>query len=532
MSKHEPRLGRESAPVISGDAALSDTEKNIVEALLPESAGAESKPAVAEPGGVTLTYGELAAGVARFANALRKTGVAEGDRVSVQVEKSIANLLTYLACLKIGAVYNPLNTGYEMGEVRYFIDNAEPRLIVASAKRAGEIADTGIAGGNCHLHTMEADGTGSLADLANAQSDDAQTAPVGLEALAALIYTSGTTGRSKGAMLSHTNLLSNARTLLQCWAFEPGDVLLHALPIYHVHGLMVALHTALLNRSKLIWLARFDADAVIDQLPGATVMMGVPTFYTRLLDHPRFSRACCLNMRLFISGSAPLLSDTHRAFERHTGHAILERYGMSEAGMITTNPYGGARVPGTVGFALPDVSVRIAGGDGAPVADGEIGVLEAKGPNIFKGYWRMPEKTAEEFRSDGYFITGDQAVRDAQGRITLVGRAKDMIISGGLNIYPKEVEAVIDEVEGVCESAVVGVPHPDFGEAAVAVIAASTGDHEALARAVLAYLKGRIARFKQPKRVFIIEELPRNTMGKVQKAALRERYKDSFHDAG
>jgi malonyl-CoA/methylmalonyl-CoA synthetase len=350
---------------------------------------------------------------------------------------------------------------------------------------------------------------------------------IAADELAAILYTSGTTGRSKGAMLSHANLASNALVLFDYWHWQSGDVLLHALPIFHVHGLFVALHCALLGGSRIIFMPRFDTTEVIARLPQATVMMGVPTFYTRLLDNPAFSRDACTNMRLFISGSAPLLADTHRAFETLTGHHILERYGMTEAGMITSNPYDGERIPGTVGFPLPGVSARIANEQGKELKRGEPGVLEIIGPNLFKGYWQMPEKTAEEFRPDGWFITGDISIMDEQGRISIVGRAKDLIITGGFNVYPKEIESQLDELPGIKESAVIGVPHPDFGEGVTAIIVPDNSI-KLSEQAVCAALQDKLARFKQPKRVFIIDELPRNTMGKVQKNLLRETYKDLF----
>ena len=345
--------------------------------------------------------------------------------------------------------------------------------------------------------------------------------------LAAILYTSGTTGRSKGAMLSHANLASNAQVLYETWQWQTDDVLLHALPIFHVHGLFVALHCALLGGSRVIFLPRFDVDQMIARLPEVTVMMGVPTFYTRLLERTDFDRELCAGMRLFISGSAPLLAETHRAFEARTGHRILERYGMTEAGMITSNPYVGDRIAGTVGFPLAGVQARVADGEGRELPRGEAGVLEISGPNVFRGYWKMPEKTAEEFRPDGWFITGDIAVMAEDGRVTIVGRAKDLIISGGFNVYPKEIELKLDELPGVKESAVIGVPHPDFGEGVTAVVVAD-GSHAVSERSIIAALKDGLARFKQPKRVFIVEELPRNTMGKVQKNVLRENYRDIF----
>ncbi len=344
--------------------------------------------------------------------------------------------------------------------------------------------------------------------------------------MAALLYTSGTTGRSKGAMLTHGNLESNARTLCEAWRIGASDRLIHALPIFHVHGLFVAINTVFLAGGSLIWLDRFDAQKVLELLPEATMLMGVPTFYTRLLGLDGLKRETCSSMRLFTAGSAPLLAETHEAFEARTGHRILERYGMTETGMITSNPYDGERLAGTVGYALPGVSVRIADGDGKEVARGEIGTIEVKGPNVFKGYWQMPEKTAAEFRPDGYFITGDLAIMAADGRVTIVGRAKDLIISGGFNVYPKEVEVELDQLAGIGESAVIGVPHPDFGEGVVAVATANGSAPEEAA--IIAALGVRLAKFKVPKRVFFVNDLPRNTMGKVQKAELRKTYEKTF----
>jgi len=473
-----------------------------------------------------VTYAELEANVSRYANALEKLGVEPGDRVSVQIEKSIANVYLYLAVLKVGAVYQPLNTAYTPAEVDYFISDARPKIIVSDPKQALEIDNIAKAYGVLSVTTLDAKGEGALAELAAAQPAQHETVVRKSDDLAGLLYTSGTTGRSKGAMLSHHNLSSNALTLHELWQFAPNDVLVHALPIFHVHGLYVALNTAFLNTSEIIWMSKFDANAVVDALPQASVLMGVPTFYTRLLSEPAFTKDACANMRLFISGSAPLLAETHTEFEARTGHRILERYGMTESGMITSNPYDGERIAGTVGFALPGVDVRVATDSGESLPAGEVGVLEAKGPNIFSGYWQMPEKTAEEFRKDGYFITGDIARMDADGRVTIVGRAKDMIISGGFNVYPKEIESEIDDMAGIGESAVIGVPHHDFGEGVVAVVTPN-GDAPTEAD-IISALSTHLAKFKVPKRVYFVEALPRNTMGKVQKVELRETYKDTF----
>ena len=468
--------------------------------------------------GETLSYAALAAEVARYANALAVLGIDVGDRVTVQVEKSIANVLLYLAVLKAGAVYQPLNPAYTESEVEYFVGDAEPKLIVCDPAKQQAMRSLADRHRVAAVASLDASGHGSLAGLAARMDDRHETVERSADDLAGLLYTSGTTGRSKGAMISHGNLASNAATLVKLWRFRPDDVLLHALPVFHVHGLYVALNTSLLNASEILMFDRFDAAAVIAALPRATLMMGVPTFYTRLLAAPDFSREACRAMRLFISGSAPLLAETHQAFRDRTGHVILERYGMTETGMITSNPYDGARLAGTVGFALPDQSVRIQGA--------QPGVIEVKGPNVFKGYWRMAEKTAEDFTKDGYFITGDVATIDGEGRVTIVGRAKDLIISGGFNVYPKEIEAAIDAMPGVAESAVVGVPHPDFGECVIAVVAAkNTLPPET---ELIAQLSQRLARFKVPKRIFVVDELPRNAMGKVQKAELRKRHTGLF----
>lgn len=478
--------------------------------------------------GNPITYSELCAHVARYANALEAEGAKVGDRITVQIEKSLDNVYLYLATLKMGAVYQPLNTAYTAAEVDYFISDAKPSLVVCDPSRAEALAPIAAQHGVQALHTMAPTGEGTLQTLAAEQSSNHTTAKRGPNDLAGLLYTSGTTGRSKGAMITHDNLSSNALALHRIWHFEPGDVLLHALPIFHVHGLYVALNTAFLNQSEIIWLQKYDVNQVLSLLPKATVMMGVPTFYTRLLASDDFTAEACRNIRLFVSGSAPMLAETHVEFEQRTGQRILERYGMTEAGMITSNPYDGERRAGTVGYALPDVSVRIAAEDGTVLEPGEIGVLEAKGPNIFSGYWQMPEKTAEEFRPDGYFITGDLAQMEPDGRVTIVGRSKDLIISGGFNVYPKEVESQLDELPGIGESAVIGLSHPDFGEGVVAVVTARDGAAPDEAE-VIGALSERLAKFKVPKRVFVHDELPRNAMGKVQKAELRAQYEGLFH---
>ncbi|MBI1186981.1 MAG: AMP-binding protein [Alphaproteobacteria bacterium] len=470
-------------------------------------------PCFIAPDGAETTYSRIDALSAQFAAALRARGVGAGDRVIVQIGKSTLAVALYLACLRVGAIYAPLNTAYTEAETAYFLADAEPALFIAERTSAAplpvEILQT----------TFWMEGLKAAPDHA--------LAPRVRDDVAAIVYTSGTTGRSKGAMLTIGNLISNAETLVSLWGFTSKDVLLHALPIFHVHGLFVALHCAFLSACTTIFMPVFVAEAVRLDLRrwDVTVLMGVPTFYTRLLAVPAFNAEDCATMRLFISGSAPLLAETHRAFEARTGHRILERYGMSEAGMITSNPLDGARTPGTVGYPLPGVSLRIVGDDGATVPPGEPGVIEIKGPNVFKGYWRMPEKTAQEFRDDGYFITGDIGVAAADGRVSIVGRAKDLIISGGYNIYPKEIEDVLDAVEGVAESAVIGAPHADFGEAPVALVTLRPGATTSV-EALAAAAAEKLARFKHPRRILIVDGLPRNAMGKVQKAALRERYRD------
>ena len=475
-----------------------------------------------------LTYGELFKRSAQAANALVKLGVKPGDRVAAQIEKSTDAIALMLACLRAGAVLLPLNTAYTLAELEYFLSDAEPALTLCRPDRLESVRTLAR---KLKLHAVESLGVkrdGTFAEAIFAASPGFETAPRASSDLAAILYTSGTTGRSKGAMLTHENLSSNALTLVDCWRFSAADRLVHALPVFHTHGLFVAVNVALLSGATMIYMARFDPDAVIAALPEATAMMGVPTFYTRLLDHPGLDREACANMRLFVSGSAPLLAETHAAWRERTGFAILERYGMTETNMITSNPYDGERRPGTVGFALPGVSVRIADPEsGAPVRAGEVGVIEVKGPNVFAGYWRMPEKTAQEFRADGYFITGDLARVDEGGYIHIVGRAKDLVISGGFNVYPKEVETEIDAIEGVLESAVFGAPHADFGEAVTAAVVPRPG--AALTEAaILSALGSRLAKFKTPKQIVFVNSLPRNVMGKVQKAMLRETYKDVY----
>jgi malonyl-CoA/methylmalonyl-CoA synthetase len=477
--------------------------------------------------GRSLGYGEIDEQTGRLLTVLRDHGVAKGDRVVVQVDKSIDAVLLYLACLRAGAVYVPLNTAYTPAEVSYFLENAAPALFVCTPVKRDELDVVAADAAVPKVFSLGPRGEGDLMQAASAADSNQDVVELTGDELAAILYTSGTTGRSKGAMLSHGNLASNAQVLHDYWHWQRDDVLLHALPIFHVHGLFVALHCALLGGSRVIFLSRFDIEAVMARLPDATVMMGVPTFYTRLIERSDFGEETCRAMRLFISGSAPLLPETHREFEARTGHRILERYGMTEAGMITSNPYDGDRVAGTVGYPLPGVQARVVGELGQELPRGEPGVLEIQGSNVFSGYWQMPDKTADEFRSDGWFITGDIAVMAEDGRVSIVGRAKDLIISGGFNVYPKEIETQIDQVAGVRESSVVGVPHPDFGECVTAVVVKDL-DVELNEAGIIAALGDRLARFKQPKRVFFVDELPRNAMGKVQKNVLREKYQDTF----
>jgi malonyl-CoA/methylmalonyl-CoA synthetase len=480
------------------------------------------------PDGQRMSYADLEAGAGRIARLLMDCGVTPGDRVAAQIEKSPEALLLYLAVLRCGGVYLPLNTAYKGGEVAYFLGDAEPRVLVCDPQAEGALTPTAQTAGVAAVLTLGTDGDGSLMRRSNDLDPGVGIVAREPDDLAAILYTSGTTGRSKGAMLSHVNLGSNTQTLRDYWGFGPNDVLIHALPMFHTHGLFVATHCVLMSGSRMLFLNRFDADTVIDLLPRATAMMGVPTFYTRLLASPRLTKQACVGLRLFVSGSAPLLAETFKEFEARSGHCILERYGMTETTMITSNPLKGDRIAGTVGHPLPGVEVRIADESGKALPDGEVGTLEVKGPNVFLGYWRQPEKTAEEFRHDGFFITGDLATIDARGYIHIVGRAKDLIISGGFNVYPKEIEILIDGIDGVEESAVVGLPHPDFGEAVIAVIKRKADGSDVSAEAIQAIAKVELANFKVPKKVFFVDDLPRNTMGKVQKNLLRERFKDSF----
>jgi malonyl-CoA/methylmalonyl-CoA synthetase len=477
--------------------------------------------------GGRISYGDLIARAGQVANVLVSRGVKVGDRVAAQTEKSVSGLVLYLATVRAGAIYLPLNTAYTLNELDYFITDAEPSLVVCDPSKADGIAKIAAKVG-AKVETLGPNGIGSLTEASDKAPKEFRTVVRGNDDLAAILYTSGTTGRSKGAMLSHDNLASNSLTLVDYWGFTDKDVLIHALPIYHTHGLFVASNVTLFARASMIFLPKFDPDLIIKLMARATVMMGVPTFYTRLLQNPALSRESTKHMRLFVSGSAPLLADTHREWAARTGHAVLERYGMTETNMNTSNPYDGDRVAGAVGLALPGVSVRVTDPDtGKVLAPDTIGMIEVKGPNVFKGYWRMPEKTKSEFRDDGFFITGDLGKIDDKNYVHILGRGKDLVISGGFNVYPKEIESEIDAMPGVIESAVIGVPHADFGEGVTAVVVCSK-DSGVTEASVIKALDGQLAKFKMPKRVFIVDDLPRNTMGKVQKNILRDTYRDIY----
>ena len=484
--------------------------------------------------GLHYSWRDLDRASAMMANLLEGLKLPKGSRIAVQVEKSVEAMMLYLATLRAGYVFLPLNTAYQSAEIEYFIGNAEPAVVVCSGLNFGWVSKIAFKAGTHHVFTLNDDRTGTLLERAAPQKDQHRIAVKSADDLAAILYTSGTTGRSKGAMLTHGNMLSNAQ-MLKSYCWKKGDVLIHALPIFHVHGLFVAIHGALINGSKMIWLAKFDPKFVIAKMPEATVFMGVPTLYGRMLSEPSLTKTAARNMRLFIAGSAPLLIETFTEWQQRTGHTILERYGMSETVMLTSNPYaadkrhGGQseRRGGTVGFPLPGVKLRVQGDDGKTLPVGEIGSIQVKGPNVFQAYWRMPEKTKEEFTADGFFKTGDVGKIDERGYVVIVGRSKDLIISGGYNVYPAEIEGYINEMPGVAESALVGVAHPDFGEVGVAVVIAKPGakinaDH------IIATLKSQLANFKIPKKCFVVPELPRNTMGKVQKNLLREQHKNLF----
>jgi malonyl-CoA/methylmalonyl-CoA synthetase len=474
--------------------------------------------------GSAISYGQAEEGAGRYASLLASLGLKPGDRVAVQVDKSPEALLLYLGCLRAGLAYLPLNSAYQEGEIGYFLENAEPRVVVAQPRSMPWLVPLATRLGIKHVFTLDEHGAGSLVDAIREADPRFPTVERSGDDLAAILYTSGTTGRSKGAMISHRNLASNARVLHQAWGFRPGDVLVHMLPLFHVHGLFVACHCALMNGSAIRFHAKFDARRAIADFAASTVFMGVPTFYTRLLAEPGLTREATARMRLFVSGSAPLLAETHVEFERRTGQRILERYGMTETGMLTSNPLSGERRAGSVGPALPGTEVRVVDEGGRTLAPDENGHVQVRGDNVFSGYWRMPEKNREEFTADGWFRTGDMGSLSADGYLTIAGRSKDLIITGGYNVYPKEIELALDELPGVKESAVVGVPHPDFGEAVTAVVVPAPGAAPTEPD-LIAALKGKLANFKVPKRVHVVDELPRNAMGKVQKNLLRDRYK-------
>jgi malonyl-CoA/methylmalonyl-CoA synthetase len=506
------------------------TNQNLFSALRAAFPEDLDQPAVETDGGLVYSWRDIDCGTAMLANLLRSLQLPAASRIAVQVDKSVEAMMLYLATLRAGYVFLPLNTAYQSGEIEYFVGNAEPAVVVCAGKNFGWVSKIAFRAGTQHVFTLNADRTGSLLERAVHHPDTHEIEAKAADDLAAILYTSGTTGRSKGAMLTHGNLLSNARVLKDYWGWRPGDVLIHALPIFHVHGLFVALHGALLNGSTMIWLGKFDPKLAIAAMSRATVFMGVPTLYVRMLAEQTLTCEAVGGMRLFISGSAPLLIETFNDWKDRTGHTILERYGMSETIMLTSNPYDpkdGERRGGTVGFPLPGVGLRIRDDQGQEVATGEIGGIQVKGPNVFSGYWQMPEKTREEFTEDGWFKTGDVGRIDERGYVTIVGRSKDLIISGGYNVYPAEIEGYINEMPGVAESAVVGVPHPDFGEVGVAVVIPKSGA-SLDGGEIIAALKSQLANFKIPKHCFVVSELPRNTMGKVQKNLLREKHGQLF----
>ncbi len=489
---------------------------------------ASTRPFLILPDDSIVSYAEFAARVNQVANCLVQHGLESGHRVAVQAPKSWQTLALYLGTIKAGGVFLPLNTAYTAGEIGYFVGDAEPAILVCDTEDAEQYSALvdNLSTAKPELLTLNAEGNGSLSSSADACNGDFQSVSRTADDMAAILYTSGTTGRSKGAMLTHDNLWSNAEVLTSSWNFSEDDVLLHGLPVFHTHGLFVASNIILMAGASMVFLPGFQIDAMIRNLPRCSSMMGVPTFYTRLLADERFDKDLVNHIRLFVSGSAPLLAETHLAFEQRTGHRILERYGMTETGMNCSNPYDGDRRAGTVGPALPGTEIRIMDQEtGTPLPWGEIGSVQVRGPNVFPGYWRMPEKTAEEFTDDGFFITGDLGMLSDDDYLTIVGRSKDLIISGGYNIYPKEIELVLDTLPGVRESAVIGVAHPDFGEGVVAILTGDAPPDEAMVRQLVS---DQLARFKQPKRVFHLDSLPRNTMGKVQKNLLRERFANSF----
>ena len=524
-----------SGESLRGKVGLKMTQANLFAALRAAFPANLDSVAVETDHGLHYSWRDLDLASAMMANLLEGLKLPKGSRIAVQVEKSVEALMLYLATLRAGYVFLPLNTAYQSAEIEYFIGNAEPAVVVCSSTNFAWVSKIAFKAGTKHVFTLNDDRTGTLLERAAHQIDQHKIALKHQDDLAAILYTSGTTGRSKGAMLTHGNMLSNAQTLKSYWGWKKGDVLIHALPIFHVHGLFVAIHGALINGSKMIWLAKFDPKFVIAKMPEATVFMGVPTLYVRMLSEPALNKQAVRNMRLFVAGSAPLLIETFTEWQQRTGHTILERYGMSETVMLTSNPYAAdkrhngqsERRGGTVGFPLPGVQLRVQGDDGKSLPVGEIGNIQVKGPNVFQAYWRMPEKTKEEFTSDGYFKTGDVGKFDERGYVTIVGRSKDLIISGGYNVYPAEIEGYINEIPGVAESALVGVPHPDFGEVGVALVIAKVGA-QLSAEHIIASLKSQLANFKIPKKCFVVAELPRNTMGKVQKNLLRDKHKNLF----
>lgn len=501
---------------------------NLYLQFLPHFTRQPDKVLIDTPEGDEYRYIDVQTASQRLASVLSELGVQPGDRVAVQVDKSPQVVMLYLACLQVGAVYLPLNTAYTDAEVEYFLGDARPQLYVCTPDNLANAQQFSQQGLVVQVESLGTAGDGSLMDRAESAEPATDVAKLDGNDLAAILYTSGTTGRAKGAMLSHENLASNSRSLVEAWRYSADDHLLHALPIFHTHGLFVACNVTLTAGASMTFMSRLDVDGLLDRMPTASVLMGVPTFYTRLLQSPRLDHEVVSNMRLFVSGSAPLLAETHEEFQQRTGHAILERYGMTETNMNTSNPYVGARRPGTVGMPLPGVEVRVTDREsGLRVAQGETGMVEVRGPNVFQGYWQMPEKTRSEFRDDGFFITGDLGRIDEQGYLQIVGRDKDLVISGGYNVYPKEIEQLIDELPGVLESAVVGVAHPDLGEGVTAAVVLKDGEHLDEAQ-VIASLQSSLARYKQPRRVFFVDSLPRNVMGKVQKNQLRATYADIY----
>ena len=470
-----------------------------------------------------INYADFHIMINQLANVLIQKGMKPGDRVAVQAEKSNTQIALYAATIKAGGVYLPLNTGYTTSELDYFIKDSSAKIIIVDKNVENKIVNNLDA--NTVLLTLNSDETGSLTNLADEQEFFFDTIERGPDDLAAILYTSGTTGKSKGAILSHQNLLSNTKVLKDYWKFTKEDVLLHMLPIYHTHGLFVASNLLAYVGGSMIFLPKFDIEQALKWMSKSTT---VPTFYTRLLSDSRFNHSLTEHMRLFISGSAPLLATTHKEFEDRTSKKILERYGMTETNMCTSNPYDNNRVAGTVGLPLPGIQLRIADDKGNEVEQGQIGIIELKGENVFKGYWQMPDKTSESFREDGFFITGDMAKVDDNGYVTIVGRDKDLIISGGLNIYPKEVETKIDELTSIEESAVFAAPHKDFGEAVVAAVVRK--NESIFEEEIINYLSDKLAKFKQPKKIIFLDSLPRNAMGKVQKAELRKKYQKLFND--